>query len=83
MADVESEWRWERDAAKNGWQMPTASWFARLWGVRHVRAIKQIWRVEGHRADCARMGMVCHSSFDDWVIYGIATGREVSNGRLF
>lgn len=74
----ESEKMWLEDAARNGWVMPRASWWKRLWGIRHVRYIHHSIQAQKFRNMTAAMGLGIGGvpQFDRWVLYGILTGKE-------
>jgi hypothetical protein len=72
MTDLE---RWERDGRDFGWEMPTAPAWKRLWGIRHIRALLISIQVDRHNRMWSGLGAI-RSGFDEWVIFGIATGKE-------
>lgn len=67
--------RWQEDAAAYGWIMPTAPWYARLPIIRHLRAAHFYRKVTEWNSHFRAIGRI-PTGYDEWVIYGIATGRE-------
>lgn len=70
-----SQWdeEWKEVGRRHGWILPPpAPWPLRLWGVRYIRAAvasaryikkNKLWEYQDFP-----------STYDDWVIYGIARG---------
>jgi len=73
MADRHHHWR--MDGADQGWRMPPAPSVKRLPLIRHIRAIRLLWRVEQHNDLWQAAGLI-PTGYDHWVPYGIWHGLE-------
>ena len=72
MSDMEY---WLDDKQRNGWEMPSASWWKRLPIIRHIRAAYYRFQVDRHNSFYRALGKI-PTGYDSWVIYGIAKGME-------
>lgn len=72
---TESDQRWHRDAARNGWAMPATQAWKRLWLIRHVRWFYLNIQVYKHYLIWNSLGMIS-TGFDEWVLYGVRRGFE-------
>lgn len=71
MRDTESLERWLQDASACGWVLPhVAPPWMRVWGIRHLRALVLMVRIERHysRAPGIRTG------YDEWVLWAVLVG---------
>ena len=76
MTDLEA---WDQDGHDFGWTMPSAPWWKRLPVIRHVRAAWHRSRVRQHQAFWTIATGALHSGYDEWVLWGIAHGKELSD----
>ena len=66
---------WASDGIRNGWTMPSASWWKVLPGIRHCRALWHFTELERHDRFYRQLGMI-PTGYDRWVLYGIWHGLE-------
>ena len=71
--------RWLKDGADFGWEMPRAAWWKRLPVIRHVRAAVAQHQADQWNSMWLSLGEI-PSGYDNWVIFGIAAGKERPNG---
>lgn len=71
---------WVDDGIANGWTMPKAAWWKRVFLIRHVRAGFHTLRVARYEAYWRAQGLMV-SGYDSWVLYGIAHGQERPNKK--
>jgi hypothetical protein len=56
---------WTQDGNQNGWKTPPkAIWPLRIWGVRHIRAVRYDLSINPQHA----------AGYGEWVLYAIAQG---------
>jgi hypothetical protein len=82
MTDQNSERIWREIADKNGWIMPAAVWWKRLPIIRNFRAAYHGYQAEKYASAWGSLGVGLGrvGPYDNWVIYGIATGKERPRG---
>jgi hypothetical protein len=69
---------WEEDGKRFGWVMPKAARWKRLPVIRRFRAVFHSIRLERHNRFWAVQGCLI-SGYDEWVLFGIAMGKERGN----
>ena len=69
-----SDSAWVDEADARGWILPApnAAW-RRLWGVRHIRYLIVVYRIERHYSFWEGLGST-RTGYDEWVAYAIWRG---------
>jgi hypothetical protein len=66
---------WREDGEENGWVLPRVPWPLRLWGVRHVRFLWNVWRLENHVREMNLAGLgIFANPRDRWILWAIRRG---------
>jgi hypothetical protein len=75
---AEADALWLKDRDENGWSLDghKAVWPFRLWGIRHIRWLYLMNKVEGQAANFASIGIGFGrpNQSDLWVLYAIRRG---------
>jgi len=75
MMDLSDLAIWRRNGERNDWTMPSAPWWKRLPVIRHLRAVRNVIRIEAWYAyGPGQFGV--RTGRDEWITYGIWKGQE-------